>query len=436
MARFNVSLLAALLLVGTLAPAGAHATTATEHARHAALLERQAASAVPRARAVLLQQAAQLWNAAGDRMRARATLGNAIEMRPTDPTLWLRRAELHAAIGDFWAAIDDATQAIDIDPARLAAFALRASLWRRIDVRDMAIADLERALEIDPDSTGLRAQLARLQPGAPPPRTALSVTALDLQIVQPSGGAPPRPSTSDLAALDNVTTRAVRLRQPRSLLPAPVLEAAAARPIRPLPAPDALDALTLAAALPPRPRSLIPDLPKAPPSPPAAALDDGLVAAGRSRAPAVPRPLVSQQVVALLVSPRDEMASAMAARLAAIAPAAPPPPPEPAAPMRISNAPPPRIFRGSQIPTDLAMRAGLPHEAPTRAGIGGPFSPVGAAAPQFKPSHARATPRHAVPARRRAAPARQMSFDATPVDPMREQLVPAPTLVVTRETLP
>ncbi len=431
MARPHVSLLAALLVVGLLAPVGARGAAATEHARNAARLERQAAIAAPGGRANLLHQAAQFWNAAGNPARARATLGNAIETRPTDPILWLRRAELNAANGDFWAAIDDATQAIDIDPTRLAGFALRASLWRRIDVRDMAIADLERALEIDPASTVLRAQLARIQPAAPPAPTALSVTALDLQTVQPGGGAPPRPSPPDRAALDGVTTRAAQLRQPRSLLPAPVLEAAATRPSRPLPAPDALDALTLAAALPPRPRSLIPDLARAPAPPPAAALDDGIASSGRSRVPAAPRPLAPQQVVAPPASPRDELANALAARLAAIAPAAPAALPEPVAPMRVSNAPPPRIFRGSQIPTELAMRAGLP-----RAGIGGPFSPLGAAAPQLKSGHARATPRHSQPTRRRAAPTRLVSFDATPVDAMREQLVPAPTLVVTRETLP
>ena len=331
-------------------------------------------------------------NSAGIELaRARAILGTAIETRPSDPRSWLRRAEFHAATGDYWAAIDDATQAIDIDPTRIAGFALRASLWRRIDVPDMAIADLERALEIEPDSLGLRAQLARLRDAAAP--TALSVAALDMQAVLPGAGA----ARAQLVAFDIVTTQAAQPRHPRSLLPEPMT----ARATRPGSDADALDALTLAAAQPPRPRRLIPDLPKALPATP------------RNIAPSEP------------------------ARLAAIAPAAapatPPVMPEPAAPLRISNAPPPRIFRGSQIPTALAMRAGLPREAPARSGIGGPFTPLRDAAPPAKASTARATLQRP-PVRRR--PARVASFDATPVDAMRELLVPAPTLAVTRETLP
>ncbi len=369
-------------------------------------------------------------NSAGIELaRARAILGTAIETRPNDPRTWLRRAEFLVATGDFWAAIDDATQAIDIDPTRIAGFALRASLWRRINVPDMAIADLERALEIEPDSLGLRAQLARLRAAAAPTPTALSAAALDLQAVMPGAGA----ARSQLVAFDIVTTQAAQSRRPRSLLPDLPAEPMTARSSRPDSDASALDALTLAAAQPTRPRRLFPEA-QAPT--PAAALDNGTAAAGRPSAPMPPRPLVPQQIVALPAAPRHIAPSEMA-RLAAIAPSAapavPPVMPEPATPLRISNAPPPRIFRGSQIPTELEMRAGLPRETPARSGIGGPFTPLRDAAPPAKAGTARATFQRP-PARRRLA--RVASFDATPVDAMREQLVPAPTLAVTRETLP
>ncbi|MBL8699684.1 MAG: hypothetical protein JNK67_15000 [Alphaproteobacteria bacterium] len=449
------------------APAGSRANgKASALPLRAKALEQRARREDAPARADTLRRSAQLWLSGGQREKALAALSAAIETRPTDATLWLRRAELRAAMGDLWDAVDDATQAIDVDPARVSAFTLRASLWRRLEVADMAAADLERALELRPDAEPLRAMLAALtQPAAGPP--ARHFDSLDLQAAPPRApAAGPAKAAPAIAALDPLVTATAPLAAPRTLVPAAI-----ATP-RPAGAASALDAATLAAARPGTPRSLIPDRPAK--SIDATALDSDLMAASRAQARAtLPAPMpipagpprgLAPAVVALPPGPHRSAGATDAATVATIAPAAGPavaaaataaahaarseavPPAEPAP--RWTNAPPPRIYRGAEIPSALGQRSGLPRVETATGGVGGPFMPArprGRSAAHAddasRPTGGRATnvppmARPILPPRKRAArttlPA---SFDATPADPMREDLVAAPRMRVDQERL-
>lgn len=472
MFRLGVSI--AVLTLGAslvLAEPAAGRTTgkASDMPARAKALEQRARNQDAASRADTLKRSAQLWLAGGKRDQALSALSAAIETRPTDATLWLRRAELHAATGALWEAIDDATQALDIDPARVAGFTLRASLWRRLDVADMAVADLERAVELRPDAEPLRAMLATLvaPAGGTPSRR---IETLGMQSGPPHVSAKeapaPAPAPPPDRTLDHMIVASVRPSTPRSLLPPLAAQAASSTNANA----GALDAITINAAKPGKPRQLVPAQPMKRVDP--TALDSDMMAASRTQVrapvppsiPAGPPRSLAPVVAALPPTPPRTMTATDAATLAVIAPAAAPrsqaqaPAVEPAPTVpeivaRYSNAPPPRIYRGAEIPQEIGQRVGTPRGEIT-GGMGGPFVPPprslgtgsrgndAARAPGARVTTVPPPAKPILPPRKRAAKPKTVamkmpaSFDATPADPMREDLVAVPRVRVEQQKLP
>jgi tetratricopeptide (TPR) repeat protein len=406
-------------------------------------LERRARHASSEQRAELLRIAAQRWLARGERRRALNALSAAIEARPDDARLWLRRAEVHAAVGGTWKAIDDVTRAIDLDPTRAASYRTRATLWRRVGARDMAAADAAQA-------GALRQGSARhAGPPASTPRPSYRVDALDGHVVAANDG--PRALTPGIAhvatraidpdALDALTLKAAQVAaRPRSLLPASDQAAAsgsaagdeatrAAAPARSAILENpALDAVTVAAS-----RLHASNAPASAHVASAAPMFPG--PAPRSDLPAAPDPIEAHRrrmEAAAIVQRRIEAGEAMMAAMRAPAAGGLPDPS-----FRASTAPLPRIYRGTQIPPQLAARTGIARSGSREAGVGGPYLPVRKMAPAARQQRQAATPGAAttvvaaLPQAQTAIP----SFDATPADPMIVHGVAAPVIAVERAAL-
>jgi hypothetical protein len=406
-------------------------------------LERRARHAPPEHRAELLRIAAQRWLARGERRRALNALSAAIEARPDDARLWLRRAEVHAAAGATWKAIDDVTNAIDLDPTRTASYRTRATLWRRVGARDMAAADAAQAGALRQGST------QHAGTSVPTPRAPQRVDALDGHVVAANGG--PRPLTPgithvatraiDPSALDALTLRAAQAAAPpRSLLPASDQVAAsgsaagdestlAAAPARSaILEHPALDAVGVAAS-----RLHASNAPASAHVASAAPMFPG--PAPRSDLPVAPDPIEAHRrrmEAAAIVQRRIEAGEAMmAAMRQPVAGGLPDPS------FRASTAPLPRIYRGTQIPPQLAAKTDIARSGARQSGVGGPYLPVRKAAPparqqrQAAAQAAATTVLAAVP----RIPTAASSFDATPADPMIVHGVAAPVIAVERAAL-
>ena len=104
----------------------------------------------PVVRAALLGEAADGWLLAGVAQRADAALTTALEFNPTDPDLFLKRAQALALAQNFWAVIDDLNRVVDLRPTDVDALAFRASAYRYVGADGLALDDANRALELNP----------------------------------------------------------------------------------------------------------------------------------------------------------------------------------------------------------------------------------------------------------------------------------------------
>jgi hypothetical protein len=372
------------------------------------VLERRARNAEPEQKAELLRLAAQRWVARGERRRAIRALDGAIEATPGDARLWRERARLYAAAGAPRTAIYDLSQAIELESTNPATYRMRAGLWRRIGAHDRATADLAMAAQAMAPATKEAAA------AEPPPETARA----EAGVVQPDALDAPAIAAVQLAATPTIAA-------PRSLLPAAPPQASgrptgptadlAARPARSaLLASPVLDDVTLSAARrqaaagsapAPVPAHFASSQPLFPPT-----------EQQRGGTPAAPDPIDAHRrrmEAAAIVERRLEAGEAMTTAMNA-APAGGNTDPN----FRASTAPLPRIYRGGQIPAQMAGRVAITRGTATAvstapstgsSGMGGPLLPA----------------RKPVPA----------SFDATPADPMIERGIAAPVVSVQRGAL-
>jgi tetratricopeptide (TPR) repeat protein len=117
-------------------------------------------------RAEVLAQAGQAWLLFGDPNRAKATLDEALKLRPDDPDLLTDRAEAAAQAGRYLDAVADLDRVLAKDPQRVDALIYRASARRALDRLDGALSDVERALKLAPNSADAlleRGNLRRLK---------------------------------------------------------------------------------------------------------------------------------------------------------------------------------------------------------------------------------------------------------------------------------
>ncbi|KAF0118585.1 MAG: TPR repeat-containing protein [Rhodospirillaceae bacterium] len=94
-------------------------------------------------RAGLLAQAGQAWLLAGKTERAFAVLTAALKLAPTDPKLYVDRAQILADARNYWEAIDDLNAALDLAPGLVEALVFRASAYRFVEAFDLAWQDVE-----------------------------------------------------------------------------------------------------------------------------------------------------------------------------------------------------------------------------------------------------------------------------------------------------
>ena len=103
-------------------------------------------------RAEVFDQAGQAWLLAGDPVRAYAAAGRALSLQPTDPELFLDRAEAAASAGYYDKAVADLDHVLKSNPNRVEALIYRASAYRALERLDPALADVEKALAKAPNS--------------------------------------------------------------------------------------------------------------------------------------------------------------------------------------------------------------------------------------------------------------------------------------------
>ncbi len=103
-------------------------------------------------RAEILAQAAQAWMQAARPVEADVVLTSAIQLKPSDPNLFVERAVAHRMRQDWESAIADLTTAIEIDRSLVDAYVLRAVARRQTGDTAGASADISRVLEIDPSN--------------------------------------------------------------------------------------------------------------------------------------------------------------------------------------------------------------------------------------------------------------------------------------------
>lgn len=122
-------------------------------AEGAALLETlgQAAALPPRARALVLDQAAEAWMQARAWDQAYRVIGQALALIPDDPDLLVRRARVAAINRLETEAIGDLTRVLRTNPDRADALLIRAMTWRQMDQMDRARVDIDRAAALAPD---------------------------------------------------------------------------------------------------------------------------------------------------------------------------------------------------------------------------------------------------------------------------------------------
>ena len=116
-----------------------------------ALAQDLPADAQARLRANALAQAGQAWLLADKAARAEAAYGEALDLRPDDPDLWIDRALARFDMGRYWETIDDLNHAAGLAPERAGVFVYRASAYRHVEAPEMAREDVNRALDLDPD---------------------------------------------------------------------------------------------------------------------------------------------------------------------------------------------------------------------------------------------------------------------------------------------
>ena len=99
----------------------------------------------------ILAQAGAAWLSAGDAARARDAFAAALDGRPDDAGLRLRRGLADALLGRHVDAVGDFNAVIDADPRNVDALVLRATAYKHLGSLDLALADLGRALGLDRD---------------------------------------------------------------------------------------------------------------------------------------------------------------------------------------------------------------------------------------------------------------------------------------------
>lgn len=107
----------------------------------------------PGLRAELWAQAGQAWIEGGQADKAATAQTRAIELKGTDPDLWIDRGLSNAAMLAWPRAISDFDQALRLRPDDVEILVLRAAAWRNARNTSQALADAGRALRIAPDHT-------------------------------------------------------------------------------------------------------------------------------------------------------------------------------------------------------------------------------------------------------------------------------------------
>ena len=107
----------------------------------------------PGLRAELWAQAGQAWIEAGQADKASQAQTRAIELKGSDPDLWIDRGLSNAAMLAWPRAISDFDQALRLRPDDVEILVLRAAAWRNARNTNQALVDAGRALRIAPDHT-------------------------------------------------------------------------------------------------------------------------------------------------------------------------------------------------------------------------------------------------------------------------------------------
>lgn len=137
-----------------------------EAAERLEALARDMTSAPPDVRARVLAQGGQARIAAEDYAGAVATLSAALELAPSDPELFVDRAQAFAGAANYFPAIDDLDRAIELVPDHIDARVFRATAYRMVNAPGLAREDLDAVLAAEPghiDALLERGNLRRLQ---------------------------------------------------------------------------------------------------------------------------------------------------------------------------------------------------------------------------------------------------------------------------------
>lgn len=116
------------------------------------LLAHGMATAAPLARARVYDQAGQTWLVADEPAKAKADFDAAINFSPSDPDLFVDRAEALAGVQRYWDAIDDLNHASELAPRKPEVFAYRAAAYRALNSIDLARDDIETNLRLAPNN--------------------------------------------------------------------------------------------------------------------------------------------------------------------------------------------------------------------------------------------------------------------------------------------
>jgi tetratricopeptide (TPR) repeat protein len=93
----------------------------------------------------------------GDAREARRMLNRAVELYPSDPTTFFRRAALNSSDPAlFTDAIQDLDKAVELRPDYVEAWTLRFSLYRREGQMDEAFTQLRRAVDANPQNDEMK----------------------------------------------------------------------------------------------------------------------------------------------------------------------------------------------------------------------------------------------------------------------------------------
>lgn len=103
-----------------------------------------------RARALLLDQAADAWFQMRSYEEAYRATTRALMLAPDDAEVLVRHAQAASHVGRENDAITDLTRVLSATPERLDALLARAMAWRRLDQLERAAGDIERAAGVAP----------------------------------------------------------------------------------------------------------------------------------------------------------------------------------------------------------------------------------------------------------------------------------------------